>query len=220
MLKKLKPFIESAIASLLLLSIIFSYSYEPLYKMAEMTCITNSSVGLMFLVNAIMSFRKKKSKNYQEDFSLLLKIGMTTLFFIMIVFLVSFSELYYMRKTLDAFFIHLINPLAVAIYYFIYVREPKDKKLVRIFIPPIFVCTYLTCDYIIGCQVGRFMYELFTPFQVPPLTAIALIIIAYIIVFIFNILLSFLNRKITNIITGKNTVSSPIPENPPEQVAI
>lgn len=208
MLRKIKPFVELSIAALPILSIIFSYSYEPLYKLAQMTCISNSSVGLMFLIKSIMSFRNRKNNNNQEDFSLLLKIGMTTLFFIMIVFLVSFTNLYYMSKKIDDFFIHLINPLAVAIYYFIYIRETKDRKFVRLFIPPIFVCTYLICDYTIGCQIGRFMYELFTPFEVPPLMAAAIIILAYIVVFIINILLSLLNRTVTNIVNSHKSVNS------------
>ena len=157
--KKLQIIITFGIALMLLLSVFAGYLPTPKYVI-EFTCISNSLIGLLFLFTGIRMIRG--GTFFANWFY---GTGAVTLLFIFLICMGSLSGAYQMNFKGAFFFLHVINPITVLIYYLIYADERENGKQKRLLLIPVPVLCYLLADYVIGTIARHYVYGFFEPGQ-------------------------------------------------------
>lgn len=148
--------IAKIVAGLFILFTVFTgYNFQLSY---ELTFISNSSCGLLLLLDGTAGLIRKKALPavlYQFVLPCILTVFCSVFFKIFGWFDFNFSGMF--------FFMHGINPILVlAMYLFTTKLELKDKKdyVRRIFIAPAMVMCYLLFDYIRFLITGSLVYGL------------------------------------------------------------
>ncbi|MGN0669993.1 MAG: hypothetical protein ACI4JZ_05535, partial [Oscillospiraceae bacterium] len=153
------------------------YTYIPQAQfMYELTFLSNTAGGLVFLCDGILRIAKRKQLP-----SVLFLIESVT---ISVVFVISvggtLSGLAQFNFSGGMFFLHVINPLIV-IGFYLFAKGETKFRLRHIFLAPLFLIAYLLFDYIRFLVLGEFVYGLFAKEQMSVLFAVLIGLGAYII---------------------------------------
>ena len=153
----MKKIAKIVVGLFILLTALVGYNFQSLH-MYELTFISNSSCGLLLLLDGTVSLIRKKALPailYQFVLPCILTVFCTVFFKIFGWHDFNFSGMF--------FFMHGTNPILVlAMYLFTTKLELKDKKdyVRRIFIAPAMVMSYLLFDYIRFLITGNLVYGL------------------------------------------------------------
>lgn len=154
---KKKLIIELAMGLLLTATALYTYIPQAEY-MYELTFLSNTAGGILFIADAIIGFAKKKELPH----ALFLTEAVT----ISLVFLISVgctvSGIAKFNFSGGMIFLHVINPVLVVIFY-LFAKGEKEKKLLKILPAPMFVTAFLLFDYIRFLATGSLVYGLFPP---------------------------------------------------------
>ena len=157
MKKRLQIILTFCIAVMLLTSVFAGYFPTPEY-VVECTCISNSLIGLLFLFSGIRII-----KDGTVFGNWLYGTASVTLLFVFLICMGSLSGAYQMNFKGAFFFLHVINPIAVLVYYLIYINEWEHGRPKRLPLIPVPLLCYLIADYVIGTIAGHYVYGFFKP---------------------------------------------------------
>lgn len=144
----IKAYISIALGILFCASVLIGYIPIPEY-IIELTCISNSCIGILLLITGINILGKKKKI---PDIIYLMWLAA-----ILLVCIISCVGHFNFHGAF--FFLHLVNPLLFLAYYMFFIDDAAKGK--KVLLAPVPVMIYLVFDYIIGKLRGRFVYGIF-----------------------------------------------------------
>lgn len=187
---RMKPIIESVIGLMLVSTVVIAYAPAPQY-LSELTCISNSLIGILLLISAARSFMQKKPLP-----NLFYSCATVTLLLVFFVCMGSLTGFYHMNFKGAFFFLHVLNPLAVLAYYLLFVNETATPRKLGVLFTPCAVLLYLLFDFIIGKMVGSFRYGFFEVDQLSLVGALIIGVVTYLLVLLIGFLFTQLNALI------------------------
>lgn len=181
--RSIQAYINIALSILFCGSVLMGYMPIPEY-IIELTCISNSCIGILLFFTGINLLRKK------ERFpSIIYHMWLVTILLVCIISCVGHFNFHG-----AFFFLHLVNPIIFLIYYMVFIDD--TKKIEKILFTPIPVMIYLIFDYIIGMLRGTFVYGIFEVNETN-LTYIVLVICGvYISLLVIAVITQYINQKI------------------------
>lgn len=120
----------------------FQYIYE-------LTFLSNTATGLFLLIAAVLGRKEKEIPQ-------ILYLDFTMLLFM--VFLICIAFINEFNFTGAIFFLHVINPLALMLFFFIYNDMSKINNILHVFTVLIIPFAYLTFAVIYGSITGNYIY--------------------------------------------------------------
>lgn len=183
-----KAYISIALGILFCGSVLIGYMPIPEYAI-ELTCISNSCIGILLLFTGINMLGKKK-----EIPGIIYHMWLVTILLVCIVSCVGRFNFHG-----AFFFLHLVNPLVFLGYYIVFVDDSKKSK--QILLAPIPVMMYLAFDYIVGMLKGRFVYGIFKVTAVNLTNAFFIVCGVYISLLLIAAITQDINQKIREMIS-------------------
>lgn len=188
--KNFPAIIELLLGIILIASVMIGYIPEIEY-IHELTCLSNFLSGVLLLVTGI---RRLLGKNNWPGW--FYNCSLVTVFLVFLVCMGSLSGMYHMNFEGAFLFLHVLNPLAIFVYYILLVTEKKQGSLRYVFLTPCFAIFYLFVDYLVGKQTGSFVYGFFEPAELDFISALLVGIVFYIMLLILGILFYFMNKVV------------------------
>ena len=186
--RNIKAYISIALGVLFCGSVLIGYIPIPQYVI-ELTCISNSCIGILLLFTGINMLTKKKKIP-----SIIYHMWLVVILLVCIISCVG-----HFNFNGAFFFLHLVNPVMFLTYYMIFIDD--SKKMKKMLLTPTPVTLYLIFDYIIGMLRGKFVYGIFEVNEME-LVDIFLIVCS---VYIFSLMIAgitqYINQKIRKIIS-------------------
>lgn len=149
----------------------------------ELTCISNSCIGILLLFTGINILRKKK-----EFPNIIYHMWLVTILLVCIISCVGHFNFHG-----AFFFLHLVNPIIFLIYYMVFIDD--TKKIKKILLTPIPVMIYLIFDYIIGMLRGKFVYGIFEVNEITFTYIVLVMCGVYISLLAIAVLTQYINQK-------------------------
>ena len=115
----------------------------------ELTFLSNTSTGLFLLIATVLA---RKGKEIPQ----ILYLDFTVLLFM--VFLICIAFINEFNFTGAIFFLHIINPLALMVYFFIYNDLTKINNLLKVLTILIIPFAYLAFAVTFGNITGDYIY--------------------------------------------------------------
>lgn len=185
--RNIKAYTSIASGILFCGSVLVGYIPIPEYAI-ELTCISNSFIGILLLLTGINVLRKRKKIP-----GIIYHMWLVTILLVCIVSCVGHFNFHG-----AFFFLHLVNPLIFLIYYMVFIDDVNNIK--KMLLTPIPVMTYLFFDYIVGICRGTFVYGIFEADETG-FTVIFLIMCGvYISLLMIAAVTQYINQKIRKII--------------------
>ena len=181
-MKKLKGYVSVILGIVFCVSVLVGYIPIPEY-MVELTCISNTLIGILLLSSGIYFIVKGKFFP-----STIYHMGLVT---ILLVCAVSCIGHFNFKGAF--FFLHLVNPLVFFAYYIIFIDDKKNIK--KVLYTPIPVIVYLAFDYVIGKITGRFVYGIFDVNEMNLALMILIVCGVYILLIVLACITQFINKK-------------------------
>lgn len=178
------------IAGILLATVLIGYIPIPEY-IKELTCISNFSIGLMFLVAGVRQLLGR-----DEFPNWVYSCGLVTIMLVFLICMFSLTGLYHMNFKGVFLFLHAINPLLVLAYYLVFVDEKHLGNARSILFTPCIALVYLLVDYIVGEIAGKFVYGFFEPANLSIFLALLVGLGVYALLVAVGYALYFINRRI------------------------
>jgi hypothetical protein len=147
-LKELKSIISVILGLMFISTALIAYwgNFQYVY---ELTFLSNISTGLFLLIMTVLA---KKEKEIPQILYLDFAVLLFMVFLICIAFIGEFNF------TGAVFFLHIINPLALMIYFFIYSDMNKIHKIFQVLTVLIIPLAYLVFAVIYGNITGNYIY--------------------------------------------------------------
>lgn len=180
--RNIKAYISIALGILFCGSVLIGYIPIPEYVI-ELTCISNSCVGILLLFTGINIIGKKKKFP-----SIIYHMWLVAILFICIISCVGHFNFHG-----AFFFLHLVNPLVFLVYYIIFIDDAK--KNIKILLTPIPVIVYLVFDYIIGMVKGKFVYGIFEVNKIDFVNIVLVVCGVYIFLLVIAVITQYINQK-------------------------
>lgn len=183
--------IKFSIGLILIASVFIGYWKEPEY-LIELTCISNLLIGAIFFISAIRMAKNKK------DFSnTVYLMSLDTIMFVFLICMGSLSGMYHMNFKGAFLFLHVVNPMLVLVYYFLFINENKGRKIKNILIIPFFTLAYLLIDFIVGTFTKKYVYGFFEPSELNLFVALLVGLSIYVVSLLVGLLFYNGNRLLT-----------------------
>lgn len=182
MKRNIKAYISMALGILFCGSVLIGYIPIPEY-VVELTCISNSCIGILLLFTGINIFTKKgKIPNIFYHMCLVA---------VLLVCIISCVGQFNFHGAF--FFLHLVNPLLFLVYYMVFIDDAK--RIQKILFTPIPVMIYLIFDYILGMLRGKFVYGIFEVDEINIVVIVSVGCGVYISLLIIAFITQFINQK-------------------------
>lgn len=186
--RNIKAYISIALGVLFCGSVLIGYIPIPNYVI-ELTCISNSCIGILLLFTGINVLAKKKT----------IPSTIYHMWLVAILLVCIISCVGHFNFCGAFFFLHLVNPVMFLAYYMIFIDD--SKKVNEMLLAPAPVMLYLIFDYIVGMSRGRFVYGIF---EVNEIELVDIFLIACSI-YIFSLMVAtmtqYINQKIRKMIS-------------------
>lgn len=182
-MRNIKAYISIALGILFCGSVLAGYIPIPEYVI-ELTCISNSCIGILMLFTGINMLGEKKKIP-----SIIYHMWLVV---ILLVCIISCAGHFNFHGAF--FFLHLINPLVFLIYYMVFIDDTK-----KILLTPIPVIIYLIFDYIIGMIRGKFVYDIFEVNEIDLINIFLIACGVYIFLLIIAVITQHINQKIRKV---------------------
>ena len=186
--RNIKAYISIALGVLFCGSVLIGYIPIPNYVI-ELTCISNSCIGILLLFTGINVLAKKKT----------IPSTIYHMWLVAILLVCIISCVGHFNFCGAFFFLHLVNPVMFLAYYMIFIDD--SKKVNEMLLAPAPVMLYLIFGYIVGMSRGRFVYGIF---EVNEIELVDIFLIACSI-YIFSLMVAtmtqYINQKIRKMIS-------------------
>lgn len=179
--KTIKSYINIALGILFCGSVLIGYIPIPKYVI-ELTCISNSCIGILLFFTGINILRKKK--NFP---SIIYHMWLVAILLVCIISCVGHFNFHG-----AFFFLHLVNPLVFLVYYMVFIDDTKETR--KILLTPIPVMIYLIFDYIIGILRGKFVYGIFEVNEITFSNIILIMCGIYISLLVIAVITQYINH--------------------------
>lgn len=179
---KIKAYISIALGILFCGSVLIGYMPIPEYAI-ELTCISNSCIGILLLFTGINILGKKKKLP-----SIIYHMWLVAILLVCIISCVGHFNFYG-----AFFFLHLVNPLVFFVYYMVFIDDAKEIK--KILLTPTPVMVYLVFDYIIGILRGTFVYGIFEVNEIDFADIVLIVCGVYISLLVIALITQYINQK-------------------------
>lgn len=181
--RNIKAYISIVLGILFCGSVLIGYMPIPEYVI-ELTCISNSCIGILLLFTGINIFGKKKKIP-----SIIYHMWLVAILLVCIISCVGHFNFHG-----AFFFLHLVNPLVFLIYYMVFIDD--TKKIIKILLTPIPVMIYLIFDYIVGMLRGKFVYGIFEVNEIDFANIVLVVCGVYISLLMIAVITQYINQKI------------------------
>lgn len=188
--KNFKFCFEIGAGVIILISVLWGYLPEP-EKINEFTCISNSAASISLFVSGVLTAFFDKKLNHMIYGTILV-----ALMFVFLVCLISLFGQYNMNFRGAYFFLHVLNPFLLLLYYLMFVEENKSANRYDVFVMPAFAMLYLVYDYVQGIIDGSFVYGFLEPSEMTFMYTLLAFIISYTALLFLSILIKLINRTI------------------------
>jgi len=147
-LRELGSIISVIMGLMFITTVVIAYwgNFQYVY---ELTFLSNAFTGLFLLITTILKRRGK-------EISQILYLDFTVLLFM--VFLICIAFIGEFKFTGAIFFLHVINPIALMVYFFIYNDMSKISKVVNVLTILIMPFAYLMFAVIYGSITNNYIY--------------------------------------------------------------
>ncbi|MGB4659017.1 MAG: hypothetical protein WBI07_07550 [Mobilitalea sp.] len=145
---KLESIISVLLGGMFTAMVLIAYwgNFQYIY---ELTFLSNALTGLFLLTTTVL---KRKGKEIPQ----ILYLDFTVLLFM--VFLICIAFISEFTFTGAVFFLHVINPLALLVYFFIYIDMNKISKVSSVLTIVIMPLAYLVFAVIFGGITDNYIY--------------------------------------------------------------
>ena len=154
MSKKIIPISKIVLGACMVVLALIGYIPIPA-DLIEMTCISNLAGGIVLIVDGILYFKGKSVPIF------LYRNIMISIFFVFLVCTGSLFGAYRMNFKGVFFLLHTIFPILFILMYIFFIRDDKEKLIVKITTTPVMMIAYLLFDFILGQIRGKFIYGMF-----------------------------------------------------------
>lgn len=181
--------IKIVLGVIFIVTVLIGYIPQPQY-LVEMTCISNTFAGILFIADGILGMKSKKA--IPSIAYLFLYIALIVVF---TVCMGSLTGIYHMNFRGAFFFLHVTNPIAFFIMYFCTVNE-RNEAIKKCLYAPAFVMLYLLFDFILGKIRGEFVYGFVKPEDMGIIKTILTAIVLYAVFYLVGLVTFLINRRI------------------------
>ena len=184
----IKAYISIASGVLFCGSVLIGYIPIPKYVI-ELTCISNSCIGILLLFTGINMLTKKKKIP-----SIIYHMWLVAILLVCIISCVG-----HFNFCGAFFFLHLVNPVMFLAYYMIFIDDSRKMKTLPLTPAPVML--YLIFDYIMGMLRGRFVYGIFEVNEIGLVDIFLIVCSVYIFSLVIAGITQYINQKIRKIIS-------------------
>lgn len=185
--RNIKAYTSIASGILFCGSVLIGYIPVPEYVI-ELTCISNSFIGILLLLTGINVLMKRKKIP-----GIIYHMWLVTILLVCIVSCVGHFNFHG-----AFFFLHLVNPLVFLVYYMFFIDDVNNVK--KMLLTPIPVMIYLFFDYIVGICRGTFVYGIFEVDETSFTTIFLIMCVVYVSLLMIAAVTQYINQKIRKII--------------------
>ena len=153
----------------------------------EMTFISNFVGGVILVVDGVLMFKNKSVPSF------VYRNVAVCIFFVFLICAGSLTGAYHMNFKGVFFFLHTIFPILFILMYIFFVKENKEKVIIKITTTPILMIVYLLFDFILGKIRGEFVYGFFKSDELDFLFALLIGLVFYLFLGLIGWLFLFFN---------------------------
>lgn len=180
--RNIKAYISIVLGILFCGSVLVGYMKNAEYVI-ELTCISNSCIGVLLLFTGINILGKKKKFS-----GTIYHMWLVAILLVSIISWVGHFNYYG-----AFFFLHFVNPLLFLVYYIVFIDDAK--KYIKNLLTPMLVMGYLVFDYIIGKLRGKFIYGIFKVDEIDFADIVMVVFGVYISLLVIAVITQYINQK-------------------------